>query len=217
MAIDLDSADELLTTTRGVRRRLDYERPVPLDVIEACIDVALQAPCGTGASESAEPGRAVPHFVVVTDPDRKRAVGDVYRAAHHPYIDHHAKLDPEREAAGGFDLARWQTDTIHETPVLVLVCANAPVEALSPGLQVGMWGSVLPAAWSFMLALRARGLGSLWTTIHLDGHADAMAAALDLPDHVSQGVLLPVAYYTGEAFKRAKRPSAKSVMHLNGW
>ena len=215
--IDLANADELLTTTRGVRKRIDFEREVPLPLIEECIDVALQAPSGTGAKASAEVGVAVPHFVVVRSPEKKKAVGDVYRAAHHPYLDHHAQADPEREAAGGFDLARWQTDHFEDYPVLVLVCANAPIEKLSPGMQVGAWGSILPGAWSFMLAARARGLGSCWTTIHLDGYTESMAEALGLPDHVSQGVLIPVGYYTGETFKRATRPAAKDVMHVDGW
>ncbi|MEM9174363.1 MAG: nitroreductase family protein [Myxococcota bacterium] len=215
--IDLQNADELLTTTRGVRKRIDFDREVPLSLIEACVDVALQAPCGTGASTNAGVGSAVPHFVVVTSPEKKKAVGDVYRAAHHPYIDHHAAQDPAREAAGGFDLARWQTDHFEDYPVLVLVCGNAPVDQLSPGMQVGMWGSILPGAWSFMLAARARGLGSCWTTIHLDGHTAPMAEALGLPDHVSQGVLIPVGFYTGKTFKRATRPAAKDVMHLDGW
>ena len=215
--IDLKSADELLTTTRGVRKRIDFDREVPLSLIEECVEIALQAPCGTGAKSTAGIGDAVPHFVVVTDPAKKKAVGDVYRAAHHPYLEHHAKLDPERDARGGFDLARWQTDHLEEYPTLVLVCANAPIEKLSPGMQVGAWGSILPGAWSFMLAARARGLGSCWTTIHLDGYTEPMAEALGLPDHVAQGVLIPVGYYTGETFKPATRPSAKDVLHLDGW
>ena len=217
MTIDLESSDELLTTTRAVRRRMDLDRPVDLSIIETCIEIALQAPSGSGAKDSAGMGDAYPHFVVVTDEKLRAGIGEIYRAAHHPYIDQHAKADPEREAAGGFDLVRWHTDTIHQTPVLVLVCLNGPVASLSPGMQVGAWGSVLPAAWSFMLALRARGLGSSWTTIHLLEHQEAMAELLGLPDHASQAVLIPVGYYKGTGFKRATRPSVSQIMHLNGW
>ena len=217
MAIDLESADELLTTTRAVRKRMDFDRPVDRAVIERCIEIALQAPSGSGAKDSAGFGDAYPHFVVVTDEKVRAGIGAIYRAAHHPYIDHHAEQDPEREAAGGFDLLRWHTDTIHQTPMLVLICLNGPVDKLSPGMQIGAWGSVLPAAWSFMLALRARGLGASWTTIHLAEHQEPMAELLGLPDHVSQAVLMPVAYYKGETFKPATRPPVSQVIHVDGW
>ena len=103
MSIDVQAADKLLTTTRGVRRRLDFERPVPRSVIEECVDVALQAPSGIDW--------AYPHFIVLTDPKRRHAVGNLYREAHHLYLDdleaaERADCDPE-EVAGLERLDLW--------------------------------------------------------------------------------------------------------------
>ena len=82
--------------------------------------------------------------------------------------------------------------------------------------QAGMWGSLLPAAWSFMLAARARGLGTAWTTLHL-AYEDEVAGVLGLPDDVRRRVLIPTAYYTGETFRPAPRGPLDEVLHLDRW
>ena len=91
-----------------------------------------------------------------------------------------------------------------EAPVLVIPCLQTSPGALGAGNQAGLWGSLLPAAWSYMLAARARGLGTAWTTLHLEYERE-VAELLELPDDVYQGVLIPTAYYTGETFRPAPR------------
>lgn len=217
MNIDLASTDKLLSTTRAVRKRMDFDRPVELSVIEACIDVALQAPSGLGKPSVSELQQYA-QFVVVTDESIKERIGAMYQAAHHPHIDHIAELDPEREASGGLDLGRWHTDNIHRAPALVLVCGQIPpFDMTNRGWQVGVMSSIIPAAWSFQLALRARGIGSCWTTIHIIDHEKEMAELLGIPDGFAQFGLIPIGYYTGDDFKPAKRPPGKDVMHINGW
>ena len=87
------------------------------------------------------------------------------------------------------------------------------------GMSAGFWGSLLPAAWSFMLALRSRGLGSAWTTLHLMGDGEKQAAdVLGIPfEKYSQGGLFPIAYTKGTDFKPARRLPAEQLTHWNTW
>lgn len=206
--------DELLTTTRTVRRRLDLTRPVPPELIRECLEVALQAPSGSN--------RQGWHWVVVTDADRRRAIGEVYRRSTEQYLESGGaagKLfpdDPERgpvQRRVGSSVA-YLGDRMADVPVLVLPCLQ--VDVLPTGNQAGLWGSLLPAAWSFMLAARARGLGTAWTTLHL-AFEDEIAAILGLPAGLRQGVLIPTAYYTGTDFRPASRQPLDEVLHWNGW
>jgi nitroreductase len=209
-------ADELLTTTRSVRKRLDLSRPVPLDLIRECLEIALQAPSGSN--------RQGWHWIVVTDAGQRRAIGDLYRQAVSEYLASDgsaAKLfadDPARAAVQqrvGSSVA-WLGEHMGDAPVLVVPCLRFTEGALPPGNQAGSWGSLLPAVWSYMLAARARGLGTAWTTLHLAYEAEA-ARILQLPDDVRQGALIPTAYYTGDSFRPAAREPLDSVLHLDRW
>ncbi|MEN0129545.1 MAG: nitroreductase family protein, partial [Brevundimonas sp.] len=194
--------DELLTTTRSVRKRLDLTRPVPIELVRECVEIALQAPSGSN--------RQGWHWVVVTDPDLRAAVGDVYRRAVERYLagpGFAGRLfqdDPHRaevqQRVG--DSVAYLGEHLGEAPVLVIPCLTSP--NLSAGNQAGLWGSLLPAAWSYMLAARARGLGTAWTTLHLAYEAE-VAELLGIPADVHQGALIPTAYYTGETFRPAPR------------
>ncbi len=206
--------DELLTTTRSVRKRLDLSRPVPMALIRECLDIALQAPSGSN--------RQSWHWVVVTDPGKRAAIGAVYRTAVEAYLtstgaagklfaDDPARASVQRRVG---DSVAHLGEHMGEVPVLVIPCLRAG--RLPEGNQAGLWGSLLPAAWSFMLAARARGLGTAWMTLHLAYEKD-VAELLALPPDVRQGALIPTAYYTGDGFHRAARQPLDEVLHIDGW
>jgi nitroreductase len=206
--------DELLTTTRTVRKRLDLARPVPAELIRECLEIALQAPSGSN--------RQGWHWIVVTDAGQRQAVGEVYRRATERYLASPSaagKLfadDPDRakvqQRVG--DSVAYLAERMGDVPVLVLPCLRAG--RLGEGNQAGLWGSLLPAAWSYMLAARARGLGTAWTTLHLS-YEDEVASILGLPDGIRQGVLIPTAYYIGTDFVPAVRQPLDEVLHWDRW
>jgi nitroreductase len=208
--------DELLTTTRSVRKRLDLDRPVPLELVRECIEIALQAPSGSN--------RQAWHWVVVSDPDVRAGIGELYRRAVTRYLQSpgaagklHAD-DPERgpvQRRVGDSVAHLG-EHMGEVPVLVIPCLQVSRGRLSAGNQAGLWGSLLPAAWSYMLAARARRLGTAWNTSHLEYEAE-VAEILGLPADVRQGVLIPTAYSMGETFKPAVRRAVEEVLHVNQW
>lgn len=205
--------DELLTTTRSVRKRLDLDRPVPIELVRECLEVALQAP--TGSNEQGW------HWVVVTDADRRRAIGDYYKQSYDRYRaardERLAKHSAERQVVGArvASSADHLAERMGDVPVLVLGCITVARE-LPAGNQAGLWGSLLPAAWSYQLAARARGLGTAWTTLHLT-YEKEIGELLGIPPNVRQGVLLPTAYYTGETFRPAPRERLDAVLHLDAW
>lgn len=205
--MDLATVDYLLTTTRSVRKRLDLGRPVEPELIERCLELAIQAPTGSN--------RQGWHFVVITDPQLRLGIAELYRKSYAKYRGSDP-LDPSDPNAGVRSSADYLAEHMHEVPVLVLFCYEGRVENPSPGAQAGFYGSILPAAWSFMLALRSRGLGSAWTTLHLRYEQEA-AALLGLPPELTQAALLPVAYYTGDDFQPAKRTPAAERTSWNGW
>ena len=215
MSIDIAAADKLLTTTRGVRRRIDFERPVERQVIEDCIEVAMQAPVGAAW---------LTHFIAVTDPELRRKVGSHYAHISHPYLDEMETnmraraTGPDQIKAVDKEMAmhRWYTDSLHRAPVLVIVAMQGRFETAEVARQAGVYGSNLPAAWSFMLALRARGLGTCWTTLHIRRERE-VAELLGIPEDVTQTVLLPVGYYKGTDFKRVKRPPVADWTHWDRW
>jgi nitroreductase len=211
------SPDELLTTTRAVRKRLDLNRPVPLEVIRECLEIALQAPTGSNAQGW--------QWIVITDPELRRRIGEIYEGNTQQYLATKAPSadlyagDPSRIAVQDrvSSSAAWLGEHIKDVPVLVLACIRAG-NKLPVGNQAGLWGSLLPGVWSYMLAARARGLGTAWTTLHMpNGGEQQVAELLGLPANVHQGALIPTAYYTGDTFKRASRVSLDSVLHVNGW
>jgi len=212
--MDIATVDHLLTTTRVVRQRLDLSRPVEPEVVERCIEIALQAPTGSNAQGW--------HFVIVTDAGKRAALADLYRRAAavvqqmygdnpFPPGDLRAEQFPRMRKSGMHFVAH-----LHEVPVLVVPCVEGRIENAGVLLQATVYGSILPAAWSFMLALRARGLGCAWTTNHLMYEAEA-AQLLGLPEHPTQVALLAVAYFTGQDFKPARRLPARERTHWNAW
>ncbi len=212
--MDLKAADYLLTTTRSVRKRLDFTRPVPLDLIEKCIDIALQAPTGSNAQGW--------HFLVVTDAAKRKGLADLYKRAFAMYRDMSAGQPQMQEADPRFhqtmrivDSAVYLAEHLHEAPVHLVPLIEGRVEnAPMVAAQASIYGSILPAVWSFMLAARARGLGSAWTTLHLFYEKEA-AELLGIPEKYTQAALLPVAYFTGTDFKPAKRLPTENFISYN--
>jgi nitroreductase len=200
---DLATVDRLLTTTRAVRKRLDLERPVPLEVVKECLELALQAPTGSNAQTW--------RWLVVTDPERRRQLGELYsnpprreRPSAEPAV---APSDQQRRV---IESASYLLEHIAQVPVLVVPCI------LDGGGAAGWAPSIYPAVWSFLLALRSRGLGSVITTVHLFRAAEA-ADLLEVPEGYVQTCLLPVAYYTGDDFKPAHRRPLAEVSFLDRW
>ncbi len=211
------NADELLTTTRSVRKRLDFARPVEPEVIRACLAVALQAPSASNAQNWS--------FVVVTDASKRAALADIYRRAWNIYLDlpiaapNLAFANPVHQAMQGrvTASAQYLADRLHDAPVMVIPCFAGRVETEGCVMQSAAWGTIFPATWSFMLALRARGLGSAWTCLHLMFEQEA-ADLLGIPfAEIQQACLLPVAYTVGTNFKPAWREPLDSVLHWDAW
>jgi nitroreductase len=196
--------DELLTTTRSVRMRLDLTRPVPIELVRECLQIAVQAPSGGNLQQW--------HWIVITDPALRAQVGDYYRRATEPYLAaRQPKTDAERRMR---DSAAYLGQHMGEVPVLVIGCLEMDSSWPPNANQAGLWGSLLPAAWSYMLACRTRGLGTAWTTLHL-AYEKQVAELLGLPANVRQGVLIPTAYYTGETFRPGRR--GPLPLHENRW
>ena len=208
------SPDELLTTTRSVRKRLDLSRPVEREVLEECLRIALQAPTGSN--------RQGWHWLVVEDAGKKKALADLYGTSFDVYMNMPGPEyeDGDTRAEHGEAVrgsAIYLREHLHEVPLMVIPCHEGRVDGAASWMQAGFWGSLLPAAWSLMLALRARGLGSAWTTLHLP-QEKAAAELLGIPfDEVTQGGLFPVAYYTGTDFKPAARQPLEDVLHWDAW
>lgn len=208
------SADEVLTTTRSVRKRLDFDRPVPTDVIMECLDIALQAPTGSN--------RQGWQWVFVSDEAKKQELQRIYAENFAMYRQlprpEYAADDPRTTAAPRVvDSAQYLADHFHRAPVLLVPCIEGKAE--TSGSSGAFWGSLLPAVWSFMLALRERGLGSAWTTLHLpNGGEEKAAELLGIPfDRYSQAGLFPIAYTIGTDFKIASRLPAAEVTHWDSW
>ncbi len=210
-SFDIDQTDRLLTTTRAVRKRLDLTKPVPRELILDCIRVATQAPAGGNVQRW--------RWLVIDDPDLKLGLADLYRKAYQPYM---AAQRQAVERVGGaenigaiMDSSDHLAQILHEVPALVIPCSlGTPVG--SQGMVSGFYGSILPAVWNFMLAARSRGLGTAWTTLHLEFEAEARQL-LGIPETVTQVALTPVAYYTGDTFKPGMRRAAEEITYFNGW
>ena len=212
------SADEVLTTTRSVRKRLDFDRPVEREVIEECLEIALQAPTGSNTQGW--------QFVFVTDPEKKKIIADYYGANFDKYTNRpdapvYADDAPRTaQRPGIMDSAGYLRQRFHEVPVMMIPCITGAgrLDTGTPTFgQASAWGSILPAVWSFMLALRERGLGSAWTTLHLTNERE-VADLLGIPfDTVTQAGLFPIAYTKGTDFKLAERLPLETVTHWDTW
>jgi nitroreductase len=208
------TADEVLTTTRSVRKRLDLTRPVERSVIEECLKIAQQAPSASNRQHW--------HFVVVTDPAKRAGIAALYRKARElGKTNRPSQTFPsqEREVIYGrvSSSADYLSEHMHEVPVLVIPCIEGRIEVASYSGQAALWGTIVPAAWSFMLAARARGLGTVLTTVHLNFEREA-AEILGIPyEQVSQTALIPVAYTIGTDFKLAPRDPLETMVHWDTW
>src|SRR5262245_51844673 len=151
--MNLKDIDHILTTTRSVRKRLDLTRPVEPELIERCLEIAIQAPSGSDRQRW--------HFVVISDPELKRGIADLYRRSFAAYAAAVTTASASSTSQAVRDSAAYLAEHFHEVPVLVLFCYEGRVEQAGQAAQAGLYGSILPAAWSFMLALRTRGLGSV--------------------------------------------------------
>lgn len=206
--------DQLLSTTRSVRLRLDLSRPVDRSLLEECLDLAQQAP--TGGNQQGW------SFVVVTDPAKCRELGRLYKLGWDSYRQALAERAPpqsapNRDALRVFRSAQYLADHMGEVPVLLIPCIAGRTEAAPIEHQASVWGSILPAVWSFMLAARERGLGTCWTTLHLFHEREA-AALLGIPhDDVMQTALIPVAHTIGEEFRPGARQPLASIVHWDAW
>ncbi len=212
------TSDELLTTTRSVRKRLDFSRLVEPEVIRECLEIALQAPTGSNAQHW--------HFIVVTDPEKRKALGDIYMRAWTIYRQNADAAIAKRYANNPqriqtqkriVDSSTYLAEHMGNVPVHLIPCITGRLEGSPTVGQAGSWGSILPATWSFMLAARARGLGSAWTTLHLMFEQEA-AEVLGIPyEKITQAALIPVAYTQGTDFKPAPREPLDTVLHWNEW
>ena len=210
MQFDLKMTDELLATTRAVRKRLDLERPVPREIVTECLELAVQAPTGSNSQTW--------RWVVVDDADKRAALAEIYKRAGGGYLAAGAASAEKGTQTGRvLDSALWLAENMARVPVFVIPCIEGRIPDGSPNVvQASAYGSIFPAIWSLQLALRARGLGSTLTTLHLMLEQEA-AEVLGLPEDVMQVALLPVAYTKGTDFKRATRPPVSGITHWNGW
>ena len=207
--------DEVLTTTRAVRKRLDFDRPVPRELLLECLHVAVQAPTGSNRQEW--------QFVFVDEPEKKQAIAEHYGRS----WDAYNSLPRPRYADGDergarqplvVSSAQYLRQRMHEAPWLMIPCVRGRLrEGASTAEQAGLWGSIVPAFWSFLLAARVRGLGTAYTTLHLIYERE-VAGILGIPyDEYTQAGMTPIAYYTGDRFRPAARLPLDGIAHWNGW
>lgn len=210
MTLDL-TIDQLLTTTRSVRKRLDLSRPVDPALIRECLEIAIQGP--TGSNQQGW------QWLVVTGEAQRGAIAELYQRSWARYRGAGGQTydDPERAAVQKrvVDSAQYLADHLAEVPVLVIPCIRLP-GGLPAGTQASPWASIMPATWSYMLAARSRGLGTCWTTLHIAYEKEA-ASILGLPDDVHQAAMIPTAHTIGTDFKPAARRPLDEVLHWDRW
>ena len=212
------SADEVLTTTRAVRKRLDLSRPVDHAAIRECLEIALQAPTGSN--------RQVWHFVVVTDPATIQKVADLYRRATvmaKQQVSVLGRIEPsnkefyDAQTERVYESAGYLGEIIDRVPGMLIPCVEGNFAALQGAALFSLAGSVMQAAWSFMLAARNRGIGTVWTTVHLALEQE-VAELLGIPyPAISQVALIPFGYTIGTDFKQATREPLDRVLHWDNW
>ena len=212
MPFDLTETDRLLSTTRAVRKRLDLERDVPREVLLECIALSQQAPTGSNLQGW--------RWLIVTDAEKRSALAELYRRAGKDYLSagaEQARKAGQEQTGRVLDSAVYLADNLEKVPVHVIPCLKGKLPPGVPSaMAAGFFGSIFPAVWSFQLALRARGLGTVLTTLHL-AHEKEAAELLGVPDDVTQCGLLPVAYTIGDEFKPAERRPPEHITHWNGW
>jgi len=203
------TAEQLLTTTRSVRRRLDLDRPVDDATITRCLEIAVQAPTSVNMQHW--------HFVVVTDPELRAGVASWYRRAWEDYASGPLDEDPEQPEPAGAASSRHLARVLNRVPVLLIPCVEGRPEGQPPAELAALYGSILQASWSFQLAARLHGLGTVFTTYHLDYERE-VAELLGIPaDRITQVGLIPVAHTTGTDFRPARRKPLSEVVHRDRW
>ena len=205
---DLAQTDKLLATTRSVRRRLDLDRPVDRDVLLACIRLAVQAPTGGNAQTW--------RWLIVDDPDTLAELGNLYQRMGARYLASYRGDEMTDQTTRVLDSADYLAEILGQVPAMVIPCIKGRLTDTSPVMAASFYGSIIPAVWSFQLALRSRGLGTCFTTLHLAHEAEA-AELLGIPDDITQVALLPVAYTTGDDFKPATRGPVERITYFNRW
>jgi nitroreductase len=200
--LDLATVDHLLTTTRAVRLRLDFDRLVPRDVIVECLRLAIQAPTGGNTQGW--------RWMVVTDAAKRARLAELYREGAGGYFDAPAPPDTTTQQGRVRSSAVYLAERLQDAPVHVVPC----IVGREP--SPAAYGSIYPAVWSFQLALRSRGLGTCLTTLHL-AKAQEAGELLGMPDGVVQAALLPVAYFTGDDFRPAARVPVEEVTYWDTW
>lgn len=206
--MDIATVDELLSTTRAVRKRLDLDRPVGRDVILECIRLAMQAPTASNAQDW--------RWLVITDADKRAAIAEIYRRVGAEYLAYAAKQASDPQTRRVYAGALALTETLARVPVHVIPCLDNRIDNSNLLTAASAWASIIPAGWSFLLALRSRGLGSVWTTMHLAKEQE-VAGLLGIPDTATQAALFPVAYTIGTDFRPAKRPPAETITYWDSW
>ena len=206
--MDISSVDELLATTRAVRKRLDLMRSVDRDVILECVRLAMQAPTASNAQDW--------RWVVITGADKRAAIAEIYRSIGAEYLAHAAASATDPQTQRVYRSALELTETLAKVPVHVIPCLEGRFDGSDQLAAASAWASIIPAGWSFLLALRSRGLGSVWTTIHLAKERE-VAELLGIPATVTQAALFPVAYTIGTDFLPAARPPAETITFWNTW
>jgi nitroreductase len=206
--MDLATVDELLTTTRSVRKRLDLTRPVSRDVILECVRLAMQAPTASNAQDW--------RWLVITDADKRAAIADIYGSIGAEYLAQAAATASDPQTQRVYRSAAGLTKTLAQVPVHVIPCLTGPIDDTNRLVAASAWASIIPAGWSFLLALRSRGLGSVWTTMHLAKERE-VAELLGIPETATQAALFPVAYTIGTDFRPAARPPAETITFWDSW
>ena len=221
--IDLASVDHVLKTTRSVRLRLDFERPVPPALIAEALEIALQAPTGANTQTW--------RFMIVTDADLRARIADYYRKGGEAYLAGKTGLtrtgvsmlreydaddlrQQQREAM--IKSGTYLAENIQRAPVFIIPCIETRFEHEDVFTQASMWGSILPATWSLMLALRARRVASAWTSLHLYYERE-VGELLGIPADYTQAALLPVAWLEGGDLRPARRLPVNEVAYWNRW
>jgi nitroreductase len=212
MEFNLEQTDELLSTTRAVRKRLDFDRPVPKSILEECIGLSQQAPTGTNSQGW--------RWLIIEDAAKKAELARLYKQVADVYLVEEGRKAEESgdgQTARVLDSAMFLAENLQHAPVHVIPCLQGRPPEGTPLMGIAaMMGSIFPAVWSFQLALRARGLGSCLTSLHLFAEKEA-AELLGIPEDVMQIALLPVAYTKGTDFKRAIRPDPSTIIHYDQW
>jgi nitroreductase len=205
---DVAETDRLLSTTRAVRRRLDLDRPVDPAVILDCLRLAIQAP--TASNEQSW------RWMVVTDAAKRAAIAEAYRTIGADHLDRLAKAEADPQTRRVYESAVALASILDRVPVHVIPCIEGELDSAPLGVAASRYGSILPAVWSFQLALRSRGLGSVLTTLHLF-RAREVSELLGIPDGVTQVALVPVAHTIGTDFKAAVRPPVEEITYWDAW